>query len=156
MVDQMKYLTMDWWVGRCAMEPLERYWAYIDSIRSKLPVDVVHLLEDVNLHDAKLRSLAVDVAGKSLIGHLDAYKYTSAGIEEGRRRVQLTYLVLRRVTSTADPEVGLGGPHGYGDLGYDEIELLADGSFAHRMLFSSGIELAVEFEQFRLEVEDLK
>jgi hypothetical protein len=38
-----------------------------------------------------------------------------------------------------------------GDLGYDEIEVLGGGMFEHRLLFSSGIELAIEFAAFHLE-----
>ncbi|HWX42575.1 MAG TPA: hypothetical protein VN345_15600 [Blastocatellia bacterium] len=53
---------------------------------------------------------------------------------------------------SSDPDKGLVGPNGFGDLGYDEIEVLDGGMFEHRLLFSSGIELAIMFEEFRLEV----
>ena len=52
---------------------------------------------------------------------------------------------------TSDPSVGLGGPHGFGDLGYDEIDVGEDGPFEHRLLFSSGIELAVRFADLIIE-----
>lgn len=52
--------------------------------------------------------------------------------------------------STANPSAGLAGPFGYGDLGYDEVAILASGAFEHRLLFSTGIELAVVFREFEL------
>ena len=45
-------------------------------------------------------------------------------------------------------ESGLPGTFGFGDLGYDEIEILSSGEFQQRFLFSSGIELHVTFGGF--------
>ena len=55
---------------------------------------------------------------------------------------------------STNPKRGLAGPHGYGDLGYDEIEVLRDGLYEHRILFSSGIELQVRFTGFKLWYKD--
>ena len=41
---------------------------------------------------------------------------------------------------------GLGG---YGDLGYDEVDLTDAGVCVHRMLFSTGVELVWEFGDLR-------
>ncbi len=60
----------------------------------------------------------------------------------------MNYGGVRSIQSTADPEKGLPGPHGYGDLGYDEIDLIQPGHYEHRMLFSTGIELLVQFSEF--------
>jgi hypothetical protein len=64
---------------------------------------------------------------------------------EAERQIVLTYNGVEAATATGDPNNGLGGPHGFGDLGYDEIELLDGGLIEHRMLFSTGIELHVRF-----------
>lgn len=151
----MKYLTLDWWMNKCGRQELERYWAYNDGIRSRLPPDLLALLDEVSLHDAKLRALDLEVGERKLVISLDGYRYTRESNEACRRAITLTYGGLREVHSTADPKTGLGGPHGYGDIGYDEIEVHPDGSFEHRLLFSSGIELAVRFERFRLDYRDI-
>ncbi|WP_162668597.1 hypothetical protein [Gemmata massiliana] len=66
----------------------------------------------------------------------------------GDEQFVLTYTGIEQVESTADPKVGLGGPYGYGDLGYDELDILPTGTIEHRFLFSSGIELAIAFHNF--------
>ena len=68
----------------------------------------------------------------------------------------LHYSQVEEVISTADPEKGLPGPHGYGDLGYDEIERFQSGLLEHRMLFSSGIVLTVRHRGFSIDVHDRK
>ena len=67
-------------------------------------------------------------------------------------RIQLTYRGVERLVSTADPATGLPGPHGYGDLGYDELDAVGPGVFEHRMLFSTGIELPIRFSGCSLQV----
>ena len=68
---------------------------------------------------------------------------------EGRtRRLFLTYHGVVSFCSTDEPDDGLPGSLGYGDLGYDEIDLTDDGFLEYRMLFSSGIELQVVFAGF--------
>jgi hypothetical protein len=47
--------------------------------------------------------------------------------------------------------LGWGSPAGYGDLGYWEVDALSGGAFEHRLLFSTGIELAVVFRGSRLQ-----
>lgn len=64
------------------------------------------------------------------------------------RHVRLVYDGVCTIHSTGDRLRGLSGPHGYGDLGNDEIEVLQDGSFEHRFLFSTGIELVLRFQAF--------
>jgi hypothetical protein len=153
----MKYFTLDWWQNCCEQrDAAEPYFAYLDGIRSQLPPDLIRLLDEVNLHDARLRLLALDVKAGSLELRLDGYKYTPQWNEECRRSILLSYLGVQGMQSTADPEAGFGGPYGYGDLGYDEIELLPDGSIGHRLLFSSGIEMAIQFRSFRVAFEDVR
>ena len=72
----------------------------------------------------------------------------------GSRKFLLTYQQLQSFESTSDPNIGLGGPHGYGDLGYDEADISACGHLEHRMLFSSGIEFRILFACFKLTWQD--
>jgi hypothetical protein len=46
----------------------------------------------------------------------------------------------------------LPGPGGYGDFGYDEIEVIGPAQFEHRILFSSGIRLVIRFAKLSFTV----
>ena len=144
----MRFFTLDWWRG-CqtgpAGDPGADYAVHLDTIRDRLPTDLLALQTSISLHDARLRELVVLAAAASARLVLDSYG--------GDERYILTYSGVERMESTADPEAGLGGPHGFGDLGYDEADVLPSGAFEHRMLFSSGIELTLGFRGFKLQRE---
>ena len=140
----MRYFTMAWWCGTQtgdAGDAFAAYTAHLNTVRDRLPPDLLATQESVSLHDTRLRELRL-VDGSLSMG-LDNYA--------GDERLTLTYTRVERFESTADPQVGLGGPAGYGDLGYCEVDVLSSGAFEHRMLFSTGIELVVVFHGFRLQ-----
>ncbi len=58
------------------------------------------------------------------------------------------------MTSSVTPDLQGLFSGGYGTHGFDEVEILKDGSFEHRMLFSSGIEIAIQFRDFVLDYTD--
>ena len=95
----------------------------------------------MSLHDTRLRELWL--ADGMLVLGLDSHA--------GDERLTLIYTGIAWFESTADPKVGLGGPTGYGDLGYCEVDALPGEVLEHRLLFSTGIELAVVFRGFRLQ-----
>ncbi len=64
--------------------------------------------------------------------------------------LELRYTGLTAFESFQTPDQALAGPGGYGDLGYDEIDVLEGGTFEHRMLFSSSIELRFRFASLKL------
>lgn len=140
----MKFFTLDWWTGDSEADPHSAYAAHVASIRHLLPADLLALHERNPLHDARLRDLRLDVTAGELVLSFDAAD------ENGGfgRRLRLAYRGVTLFRSAADPARGLGGPHGYGDLGYDEIDTAGDGTFEHRLLFSSGVELQVQFRHF--------
>lgn len=141
----MRFFTIAWWMGLQGEElpsPAPAYAAHLATIRDRLPSDLLATEETVSLHDARLRELRLPLAKGTLTLGLDNYA--------GDERITLTYSGVERFESIADPEVGLGGPTGYGDLGYCEVDALPDGTLEHRILFSSGIELRVTFRGFRL------
>jgi hypothetical protein len=140
----VRFFTMAWWCGTQtgdAGDPSADYAAHLTAVRDRLPLDLLATEESVSLHDTRLRELLL--ADSTLSLGLDSYA--------GDERLTLTYSGVERFESTADPEVGFGGPAGYGDLGYCEVDALPDGAFEHRLLFSTGIELAVVFRGFRLQ-----
>ena len=152
----MKYFTLDSWIRDQELDsvdadsdhPRQRYKAYLENVRDRLPLDYVTMSESVCIHDATMPELKFDVSAGALTIRLNAGDVT---MREGRM-VELHYGRVAHFSTNSDPDKGLPGPHGFGDLGYDEIEVLDDGSYEHRLLFSSGIELIVRFGDFRLEV----
>lgn len=148
----MQYFTLSWWMGYSEMtddQPLRLYAEHFEHIRHSLPRDLTATYDVVSLHDSHLRQLDIDVEAGLLRVQLDAIN------AQGKRwRILMTYLGLQSFHSQGDPKVGLAGPHGYGDLGYEEIGIAKDGSLEHRLLFSNGIEMAIRFRDFRLESQN--
>lgn len=145
----MRFFTMAWWCG-CqtgdAGDAGAGYAAHLAAVRDRLPPDLLATEETVSLHDTRLRELRLLPAENTLTLGLDCHA--------GDERFILTYSGVERFESHADPDVTLGGPGGYGDLGYCEVDALPGGLFEHRLLFSTGIELAVTFRGFRLRRSD--
>jgi hypothetical protein len=141
----MRFFTMAWWCGvqeGISGDPSADYAARLATIRDRLPADLLATEESVSLHDTRLRELRLLPAERTLHVGLETYA--------ADERLTLVYSGVERVESFADPEVGLCGPAGYGDLGYWEVDVLQSGLFEHRLLFSTGIELVVEFRGFLL------
>jgi hypothetical protein len=141
----VNFFTMAWWCGVQTGEggdPSSAYSAYLFTIHDRLPPDLLATQESVSLHDTRLRELEIQIAQGLLSLRLESYV--------GDERFTLDYSGVERFESSADPKVGLGGPAGYGDLGYCEVAILSSGAFEHRLLFSTGIELVIVFRGFRL------
>jgi hypothetical protein len=145
----MRFFTLDWWCGfqegNFAKGPLEDYRSFLATIRDRLPPGLLALQEKISLHDGDLRELELwtSRATIKMIIHGD----DGSG---GFQRFRLDYSGVSLFQSMADPEFGLPGPNGYGRWGYDEVDVLQNGEFEHRILFSSGIEIVIRFADFDL------
>jgi hypothetical protein len=138
----MKFLTMRWWCGEDSTDDaVERYELHYRGLEG-VPNALHRLHCEVGLHDAHLLRMENACTGQ-LVLFLDGLSR-----EEERVPMVLTYSGVVGVLVSADPDVGLPGPHGFGDLGYDEIDVTSDGVIEHRLLFSSGIEMVITFRQF--------
>jgi hypothetical protein len=120
-------------------------------VKDLLPEGALRLEEEVSIHDAKLLRLDADVPTGTVVIVLDEYDWTQRQSPLPARTIVLRYSGVKWIRSLADPESGLPGPHGFGDLGYWEFEPLAEGLLEHRMLFSTGIELHVRFRNLFVE-----
>jgi hypothetical protein len=144
----MQFFTLAWWCGvqeGTPADPSADYCAHLAALRGRVApgqLPTLDALLALRLHDSRLRHLRLEPLAGTARLVLDSY--------DGSERVTLAYSGVQWLVSETDPDVGLGGPHGYGDLGYDEVDVLPHGEFVHRMLFSSGIELAVMFNGFEL------
>ena len=142
----MKFFTLDWWIANDG-DPFPAYAAHVASIARLLPADLLRLAQDQTcwLHDSRLRELTFDAGTGDLTLRFD----TPDGQGGFTRRLDLQYRRVEGFKSVADPKKGLLGPHGYGDLGYDEIDV-AGSALVHRLLFSTGIEFEIQFRDFSL------
>jgi hypothetical protein len=146
----MKYMTLEWWgacgqpgrdVEACEAEP-RRYMAWLETVRDRLPVDMTDPPDGLDWHDAHLRSLRVDLANQVCEMILDAW-----GPDwREQRKLSVVFRGVSEVISHGDPECGLLGPYGWGDLGYVEFDVTKDERREWRGVFSNGIELLIRFE----------
>lgn len=149
----MKYFTSKWWSETSLEEgddTFERYRAYINSVRSKLSAKILRLVEVVDLHDARVRSLALDADTESLVIKLDGYDYLP--LSQGRKPTDLQIGIHYEGVSA----FFVTGRQHYAwfknsDLGYNEIEVIGRGRFEHRMLFDTGDEVTIRFRKLRVE-----
>jgi len=143
---------MDWWTGIQKLDIKDssyEYQVHLDAIRENIPKDLLMMQEAMPLHDARLREMDYTVTSKALNIRLDG--------DDGKGGLRQYYLRYSNVVSfytSANPGKGLPGPHGYGDWGYDEVDVADDGRTEHRILFSSGIEFQTVFGEFKLSWND--
>jgi hypothetical protein len=131
-------------------DPAESYRTYLATIRDRLPADLLALQESVSLHDGRLREFEHSPSTGTLRMLIDGDDGNG-----GLRRFTLRYRGVSFFRSFAEADEGLPGPHGYGDLGYDEADVAESGELVHRILFSSGIEFVVQFTGFELAWQDI-
>lgn len=140
----LRFFTIDWWAGYQSndsvdpMDAVHAYQAHLRGIRDRLTPELIALQESISLHDATL--LALDVRGPIAVIRLKLCD--GAGME-------LRYSGLTSLESVQKPECSLDRG-GYGDLGYDEVDVFDDGTFEHRLLFASSIELRLRFAALEL------
>jgi hypothetical protein len=144
----LRFFTIDWWRGALDEEAAEAilpaYQKHFAAIRDRLPSAFQRIGEGVPpLHDARL--LELDLGLRVRRAKLTFADYSM------NQRFALVYDDVETFRATGHPQKGLGGPHGFGDLGYDEQDVVGDGLYEHRLLFSTGVELQIQFAGFAVE-----
>ena len=135
-------MTIEWWAGDDPADRVAEYSSYLQSIWSQLPISIQQLSR-IPSHDANLRRLHLDTLTRELTVDFDLFGSTG-------RTLRLRYLAVQSYMSTGAPDEGLAGPSGYGDLGYDEVDVEPMAGFVHRMLFSNGIEIEIMFTDVQI------
>jgi hypothetical protein len=179
----MKYFSIEdwktWEPWDRIQEDKKRYHDYIDTIRRRLPPDLRRLCdsspewssERIYLNDSQVHEIKASFEAQTLMIVLNG-EYTDENDRQlGLRRFSLNYKGVTRFQidegagtaynpgPDADPQdvsLLVRGAYGiaFDDHGWDEIELIEDDLFEHRMLFSSGTETVVRFRDFTLEYAD--
>jgi hypothetical protein len=124
--------------------PNVAYEKHFESVRRLLPSGISQLSDNETLHDATLTSIELDMAVRALAIKLRGW---NRPFREGRL-FTLSYGNVGTVSISAVSKHPLPGAPGFGDLGYWEFDVHSPGTFTHRMLFSTGIELSVFFSRF--------
>jgi hypothetical protein len=141
----MRFFTTAWWrevQGGAVTSPSDAYDRHLQSLRP-FP-DVVAAIDQVpSLHDARLKRLE-EIRG-SVTLTLDRW-----GEKGGWIPTELRYGGVDQVAVSTDPDGELPGPSGFGDLGYWEFDAVEPGLYEHRLLFSSGTELRIQFRSFAI------
>ena len=141
----MKYFTKEWWASggedeRC----IYAYSEYLDSVRGDLPSGVVDLIDNHTLHDSTLISIAVDVNRQTIEMITSGWDCKFAN----KLIYTLSFLGLTSFRMLAEDGVKENfEANGIGDLGYYEFEISPEHEVEARMLFSSGAEMIINFEQ---------
>ena len=125
----------------------KKYRLYLETIRSKLPPEFQRFLELASLDDGEV--LEIEIEPSLAKASLWCRALDNASEGKNAHYLTLEYYGLRKFRSLAPEQESFGGD-GYGDIGNQEIELLSEGTFEHRLLFSTGIELAITFVNFKL------
>lgn len=135
-------MTMRWWSGEDPADRAAEYAAYLESLFPTLP-GRIRELSRIPCHDASLTRLALSTPTRELLLEMELAGTTG--------NLRLRYEAVENFVSTGRADEGLPSPGGYGDLGYDEIDIGADRTFVHRLLFSNGIEFEITFRDVRIE-----
>lgn len=140
----MRFLTMNWWAGDDTADRGAEYEAHLERIWDRLPSSVQELSR-IPFHDTNLTRLTLSIPARELLLHMEL-----AGTKSGSNLL-VRYRDVEQFNTTGGADEGLAGPGGYGDLGYDEVDITGAGRFIHRLLFSSGIELEITFGDVEIE-----
>ena len=159
----MKYFNIACWKNDDPDDAAGKaYRQYIATIRHLMPPDLQRLCDfspgwdkdRISLNDGSIHAINVSLPNASVDVIIDGNAQDGTHRNFWNRLFYLRYRDVLSFDSMTDPSGSLAGPGGYGDHGFNEIELLSTGLFEHRMLFSSGIELRVVFRQFQLTIQD--
>ncbi|MDX2197538.1 MAG: hypothetical protein SF069_01045 [Phycisphaerae bacterium] len=149
----MRFFTFQWWSGHCEqVDVIAEYEEHFEAVRSHLPPTAAHLHDAESLHDSRVEAFDIDMLANCVILRLTGFSRHDG--HERDRRFELRYGGVSRVVFGPSPEQPLGGPGGFGDLGYDEFDLSPEHRFLHRLLFSTGIELEITFRSFEYDARE--
>lgn len=153
----MNYFSIRCWSDYERITDIRKsYSSYINSVKAQLPESLKSLTGgggSISLNDANIKHLAVSLENSTMDIVMDG-KWIQ-GVATGLRVFHLSYIGVTQIVSVVDPDVDGLSESGYGDHGFDEIEVLENNLYEHRMLFSSGVELRTRFRDFRLNYNDV-
>jgi hypothetical protein len=143
---------MDWWLSfqdsknaGAAQSAFDAYRQHLATIRDRFPAQLLDIDERSVLHDGVVRGIISAYSSHTL--NLSATVDDGSG---GASEIELCYQGVRSFRVLPWSGDWLPPRAGFGDMGYAELDVTGDGDLLHRILFSSGIEIEIKFQQFEL------
>jgi len=146
----MKYFTKDWCYSNLNDHEIEKrlkdYRTYISSIYKKLPFVLKVLVQNINVHDGRLKSVCF-VQDKKLLSLNGIF----GDLESGYFFLEIKYLKV------SNPDVDLLTSVFSNQetvILSDELELLTEGLFSHRMFFSTKQDVDIQFNDIEITIKN--
>ena len=146
----MKYFTEDWCFSNLddneIEENLKSYRNYICNIYNKLPFVLKILAKGINLHDGKITSVAF-IKKKKILNLNGIF----GDLEVGYFLLKISYLYSCNIDASLlshffeNQEV---------EILSDEIEMLEEKLFSHRMLFSNRKYIEIQFKDIEIAIQN--
>lgn len=147
----MKYFTYEWWSNESpeAEYAFKEYRSYLASIKDVLPKEIVEFESQYTLHDSEVKKIFCSFQNNEVIleflgwnlnlQHQVYYTLKFSGVTEFNQIFPQQEDVKSEL----------------GDLGYWEIESI-DSGVEVRMLFASGAEFKIIFQEFNFIAKNAK
>jgi len=141
----MRFFTPEWLAGDLDDEDFERagalYEQRLSEIRVSLPTSVRQFVSDVSLHDGLVRRAEADTDRFRLVVRVGDLQRGYSDLDVRYSNVQF----LRGIPSTED------ALNSHEEIVCDEFDV-AENSIEHRLLFASGEEFLVRFQDLDFHV----
>lgn len=146
----MKYFTKEWCFSKLDDQEIEQrlksYRTYIQGVYKRLPFVLKIFVQNINLHDGRLEIVSFNQDKKKLM-----LRGVFGDLESGYSILEIKYL------NVSDLNLDLLGPifkNQEIEILSDEIEVLAENLFSHRILFSTQKDIDILFEDIELKVQN--
>jgi len=146
----MKYFTKDWCLSKLDDEEIERrlksYREYIQEIYMKLPFALKLLVQNINLHDGKLEFVFFSPDEKKL-----TLRGIFGDLELNYFFLEIKYLMVSNLNIDLLTHIFENKKL---EILSDEIEMLTDNLFSHRILLSTQRDIEIQFEGIELKIQN--
>lgn len=148
----MKFFTPLWRDGELSDEDYDGacrgYDNRLTEIRRSLSDDLVRFLDAISLHDAKIRSASLDLDRTFRLA------VRAGDLQSGYVDVDLEYGDIQILEGNPSAAVVLNSDDG--EIIQDEIDLINEGVYEHRLLFAPDGELLIRFRRFKFGVTSVR
>ena len=146
----MKFFTIEWWSSGCEDDSVfDKYQEYLSSVSTKLPKQLLLIQQEFTLHDANVKEIRSDYVNRIVTIILRGWD------REFKEKIKYTlrFLGVEQFNQILPQDEYVESE--LGDLGYWEYEVL-DMAVQMRMLFASGAEFEINFNEFEFTHDAVK
>lgn len=148
----MKYFTKDWCFSNLDDDEIEKrlknYRTYIHNVYKKLPFVLKNLIKTINFHDGKLEKVSFIQNKRTLI-----LKGVFGDLEVGYYFLEVKYLKVSNLEIDFLDSVFKNQEI---EILSDEIEVLNENLFSHKILFSTKQDINIQFQDIKITIQNAK